>query len=94
MNKVEYQSRINAYTSAFTEVARSLGTDHAMTKIMGGLAWGRYDPEGGPDQQGVKALAVRYGFLLGCERMLVSWCNANGEYGARCLLLDTLRENR
>jgi hypothetical protein len=91
-SKDDYARRSRAYLTAFQAVAKKLGKDDPMTQLMGGLAWGRHDAECGPDQDTLRARAVEYGFLYGCERMLVKWCNDNNRSDARKLLLDTVRK--
>lgn len=95
MKKADYEAQINAYRSTFMAVADKLGKDHPMVKLMGGLAWGRNDAERGPSEQTLRAAAVEYGFLRGCERMLVAWCNTQKDmHTARNLLIDTLMNAR
>ena len=92
LTKADYRDCSQRYLIAFQRTAEILGKAHVITKAMGALAWGRHGAERGPDQNTVRACAVEYGFLRGCERTLVSVCNALGETQARTVLLDQIRE--
>lgn len=89
-SKDEYARAEHAYMSAFQNVAAKLGEDHPMVKLMGGLAWGRHEKQGGPDSNNLRDRAVAYGYVAGCERMLVKWCNLVGESDARRTLTDAV----
>ena len=92
--KAEYDARARAYVRAFRRVASELGDSHPLVALMGSLAWGRYEAEGGPDQDTLRDAAVRYGFLWGVERLLVCWCNQNGHDDARNVLVSAVRSER
>lgn len=89
-SKEEYAKAEHAYVSAFQDVAKKLGEDHQMVKLMGGLAWGRHEQQGGPDSNNLRDRAVAYGYVHGCERMMVKWCNLVGDEGARRILIDAV----
>lgn len=91
-NKEDYAVRVRAYLSAFQSVAKTLSPDDPVLKLMGSLAWGRHDAEFGPDDNTLRSNAVAYGFLYGCERMLVKWCNQNGRHDVVTLLIDAVRK--
>lgn len=94
--KDEYNRRIRAYLQAFQKFAKWLETDpenpnnKILIETIGELAWGRFEAEGGPSEQGVKNRATAYGFLWGKARMTVSLCNAIESYSARSVFLDAV----
>lgn len=57
---------------AFQEIARRLGKEHAITKMMGTLAWGRYKGESGTNT-GLRAAVYAVGFLDGFFDALNLW---------------------
>jgi hypothetical protein len=54
----DYAHMAGLRRSAFTRIARELGKDHAITKIMGSAAWGRCAFEHGPESN--LQIEVRY----------------------------------
>lgn len=90
MTKDQYVQRCNAYVGAFRTLASSLSSDDPMVPFLGSLAWGRYDAEF--FEPSLKSAAVAYGFLWGCERMVVSWCNVNDRPTTRNLFLDAVKK--
>jgi hypothetical protein len=63
--------------AAFRKIAEALGKNHAVTKMMGGLAWGRYDCEPSPSNSGLRAGATAKGFLDGYYQCLNLWARDN-----------------
>lgn len=68
----EIESYSAAKVRAFQQIARTLGKDHPITKMMGSLAWGRSHAERGPDST-AQDVAVEFGYLQGYFDALNFW---------------------
>jgi hypothetical protein len=72
--------------AAFRKIAEALGKNHAITKMMGGLAWGRYDCEPSASNKGLRAGAEAKGFLDGYFECLNLWARDNDPPAQRTML--------
>ena len=88
--KDQYANAEHAYMVALQDVAKQLGEDHPVTKLMGGFAWGRHEKQGGPDSNNLRDRAVAYGYVVGCERMLIKFCNHIGDTDARRVINEAV----
>lgn len=74
--KEEYNTVARVKVGAMFKIAKALGEDHAITKLMGSFAWGRHDAEQGPDsnlQTAIREMA----FVDGYYKALVRWASIN-----------------
>lgn len=85
-SKEQYAQMITARLAAFRAIANELGKDHAMTLLMGSLAWGRYGAEMGPSDQTIRKHAEAFGFLNGSFSVLNSWARINDPAAQRVML--------
>lgn len=73
-------------TQAFRKIAEVLGKNHPITKLMGPLAWGRHEFEGGPDDKGLRFEAMKLGYLIGRYDTLNTWARDNDQKGQRVMI--------
>lgn len=71
-NRAVYEVRRSRQWQAFGEIARTLGKDHAITKMMGSRAWGRHPFAHGPDE-GKDDAVHEVGALDGAFDILNLW---------------------
>lgn len=76
----------NIRERAFKAIADALGKDHAITRAMGPLAWGRHEFQGGPDDKGVRYEALKLGYLIGRFDSLNIWARDNDALAQRVML--------
>jgi hypothetical protein len=81
----DYRHMVNIRTTAFQAIARKLGKDHSITKMMGTLAWGRFKCEGGPSG-GLREAVEAKGFLDGSFDILNLWARDNDSKAQRIML--------
>lgn len=53
------------WARALESIAREVGSNSDVYKIMGTVAWGRYDGEPAASGDGLTHIAMGYGFLMG-----------------------------
>jgi hypothetical protein len=82
----DFEHMARARIVAFKRIADALGENHAITKMMGGLAWGRYDCEPSPSNKGLRAGAEAKGFLDGYFASLNLWARDNDTKAQRVML--------
>lgn len=75
-NKDHYDAMCDLRRYAFQNIAKALGKEHEITKLMGPLAWGRNDFEPKPDRKVADAHA-EFGYLEGCFHILNIWARDN-----------------
>ena len=85
-SKEDYLFMAQRRVSAFREIARKLGKEHAITKMMGTLAWGRHKAETGPQPTLCSAVAM-VAFLDGYFDALNVWARDN-DSGAQRIMLE------
>ena len=71
--------------AAFREIAGKLGKEHAITKMMGGRAWGRHPFETGPEPTLRKAIEGKAS-LDGAFDILNLWARDNDTAAQRVML--------
>ena len=84
--KADYNYMAAIRRSALVRIAQKLGKEHAVTKLMGCMSYGRNDAEQGPGgnlQSAVREMA----FLDGCFHVLKTWASDN-DRGAQRVMLD------
>lgn len=84
--KDDYAKRERAAVRAFQSTAERLGKKHAMTELMGTLAWGRHHFERGPSRQGLKDVVYTAGALAGMYDILNRWGLLNDREAQRVLI--------
>ena len=70
--RADYERRRSRQWMAFRAIAKELGKDHEITKMMGSRAWGRHPFEGGPEQT-TYSVAHEVGALDGAFDILNLW---------------------
>ena len=71
--------------TAFRQIARKLGKEHAITEMMGNLAWGRGDFEGGMDS-GLQDAIREMSALDGAFSILNLWARDHDTKAQRIML--------
>ena len=85
MLKAEWMHLAAKRRNAIQEIAKALGKDHAITSMMGSMAWGRHDWEGIP---GTTQGAIRQASALeGAFWVLNIWARDNDSV-AQSKMLD------
>lgn len=84
-SKDDYRSFNAQRVRAFTQIARDLGPDHAITRMMGSLAWGRSEAEQGPESS-LRSVVEEFGYLNGYFAALNRWARDNDEAVQRVML--------
>lgn len=90
--KLEWERTLRKRVHAFQAIATELGKEHAITKMMGQLAWGRHDWEYGPDY-GLQNVIVAAAALDGVFKVLNCWARDN-DYAAQRVLVKHYHANR
>jgi hypothetical protein len=83
--KEDYVSMARARVTAFQRIARELGPEHAITKMMGTLSHGRHQCEHGTDF-GLREAVEEKGFLDGFFNCLNLWARDNDGKAQRVML--------
>ncbi len=84
--KAQYEHNYYQRLYAFKKIADALGKEHAITKMMGQLAWSRHDHE--PGIQPTKdSYVFATGVLTGAFDTLNRWAREN-DYSAQRKMLD------
>ena len=82
--KDEYNAAARRLLWKFQQIAKALGKDHPITKMMGSRAWGRHNYEQGPE--GNLRTAIReYASLLGAFDVMNKWVHDN-DYDAQKIM--------
>jgi hypothetical protein len=84
--KEDYQHMARIRVVAFKEIAKRLGKEHPITRMMGSLAWGRHDWEQGPQPNLHGAIGELYA-LNGVFSVLNAWARDH-DSGAQRLMLS------
>lgn len=72
MKKEQWLALAEERRKRFTEIAKALGPEHPVTKMMGTLAWGRNTWESGP-RDTTQEIIQEAAFLAGCFHILNMW---------------------
>ncbi len=70
---------------AFQFIARKLGENHKITKMMGGLSHGRNDKEGNIEGHNLRSAVEEKGYLDGCFHILNLWARDNDRKAQKVL---------
>lgn len=81
----DYEHMGQRREAAFSAIARKLGKDHAITKMMGTLSYGRHHAEIGPDSNLRKEIE-RFAFLNGYFDCLNHWARDHDPKAQRIML--------
>lgn len=84
-NKNDFLSMGRAREIALAQIARKLGKNHAITKMMGVAAWGRSDFETGPEPKLRDAIEWKAG-LDGMFCILNMWARDHDSAAQRVML--------
>lgn len=84
--KEDYLVMANERRWAFQKIAKELGKDHQITKMMGTLAWGRHEAEQGP-QPTLHSAIREMSFLDGYCHCIRLWARDN-DYNAMKIIND------
>lgn len=85
MKKADWIVRGAKKEAAFTEIARLLGENHRITRMMGTLAWGRHTWELGPNPLQVAAIR-RDAALDGYFSALNLWARDNDQEAQKIMI--------
>ncbi len=77
-SKEHYTTLVSNRVRYFKQIAEVLGKEHPITKMMGSLAWGRYDAEWGPGHS-LRDVVEAFGFLNGSFSILNMWARDNDQ---------------
>jgi len=89
--KDDYLYMADMRRHAFMEIAAKLGKEHAITKMMGGMAWSRSRAEQGPEPTLHSAIR-EMAFLDGYFDALNLWARDH-DYGAQQTMLNIYPSN-
>jgi hypothetical protein len=85
MKKDEWNTLARRRKAALQNIARDLGKDHAITKMMGSMAWGRNGAEQGPE--GTLQTAINEAaYLDGAFNILNLWARDNDRPAQRLMI--------
>lgn len=84
LNREQYERLNSARRSAFKEIAKKLGPKHKITKMMGGLAWGRHRAEQGPGGN-LRSSIEEFGYLNGFYDALNLWARDHDHEAQRVM---------
>ncbi len=81
----QYQAKEKAYLRAFRDIVTRLGPEHQLSRFIGQLAFGQlafgqHDAEGGPDDNKLRDVVMRYGYLRGRADAVSIWCETQGQF--------------
>jgi hypothetical protein len=82
----DYALMVSRRVAAFRKIAHRLGKDHQITKMMGGLSYGRYEGDPGTDSS-LRAWSGAKGYLDGYFACLNLWARDH-DSGAQMIMLD------
>jgi hypothetical protein len=83
--KKDFEHMANKRRNALSVIADKLGKEHTITKMMGGMAWGRNNPEPHPGY-GAKDAIRGMGYLDGSFHILNIWARDNDRTAQKIML--------
>ena len=83
--KEDYNNASRRKLSAMMKIARDLGEDHPLTKMMGSLAWGRHKAEQGPTRN-LQTAIIEMAYIDGYFEALNMWARDNDSAAQRTIL--------
>ena len=83
--KEDYNQAAQRKVYAMQKIAKTLGEDHSLTKMMGSLAWGRHKAEQGPEGN-LQTAIIEMAFLDGYFAALNRWARDNDTKAQRIML--------
>jgi len=86
MKKLEWLAEGSKYESCFQKIAKQLGKEHEITKMLGSLAWGRHHWELTGTAPGLESSIRRASALAGYFQAINTWAGLHDSTAQRTIL--------